>query len=81
MNCYNPPKDKVYGSIEEILSDVTLTDDERKQIMSKGKTTVQVDATHQRTVWYRTNNDNSNRYRGGGSSSRNTTNGNYNNKS
>lgn len=78
MKCYNDDKDWVYGSLEELLSDTSLTDEERSEIMSKGKTTVQVDATHQKVTYYRTNSNNSNTYRRSNSgNSSNNTNGNY----
>ena len=79
MSCYNNKKDWVYYSLEELMNDESLTDEERRDIMTKSKTTVQVDATHQKTVWVRSNNTQDNRYRGN-NSSRNTNGNNYNNK-
>ena len=78
MDCYNGG-DRVYYSVKEIMSDASLSDDEREEIMTKSKTSVQIDAIHKKTVWIRSNSDNDNRYRGG-SSSKNTNSGNYNSK-
>lgn len=72
-------RDTVYYSIDEILSDKTLTDEERREIMSKGKTTVQISKTEKKTVWVRTNGPR-NEYTSNRSSSGNTTNGQYSTK-
>lgn len=81
MSCYNTKKDWVYHSLEELMNDKSLTDEERREIMTKSKTTVRVDATHQKTVWVRSNDSQRNRYRSNGSNSSRNTNGNdYNNK-
>ena len=78
MSCYNGEKERVYYSKDEIMADPTLTDEERSYIMTKSKTTVQVDATHQKTVWVRSNDQNNNRYRGNRNQSGNRNNSQYN---
>ena len=55
------------------MSDDSITEEERQYIMTKSKTTVQVDATHQRTVWVRSNDQDRNTYRRS-QSSKNTSN-------
>lgn len=70
-------RDWVYHSLEELLSDDSITEEERQYIMTKSKTTVQVDATHQRTVWVRSNDTANNTFRRG-SNSGNTNSGNNN---
>lgn len=77
MGCYNSDKDRVYYSLEELMGDNSLSEKERREIMTKSKTSVQVDAIHQKTVWVRSNNQNDNRYKRGDNSG-NTNNGNYN---
>lgn len=63
MGACNDTKARVYDSIEEIMADPELTDEERLEIMTKSKTSVQIDATKKKTTWIRTNRSNDNRVR------------------